>query len=241
MLLCIGIVVTIALIYAVRLILQSPQRKKQNMLDRKRRAAEAAKDDSQSLVFIRHGQAKHNVDWRALDEKDPPLTEAGIKQVEDLRAMILNEFPRYFDDVELVIVSPLRRALKTMMILFGNRGNGIYGKAIMVEPIAAERGNKLCDIGIKKGDLLEEFPEVKLLKTMRELKKKWWKYPEEMTEFKNRMLRLKLWIQSRPEENILLITHDGVIQALTSEKLMNAELTVATWERPTRTHKRRGK
>ena len=58
----------------------------------------------QQIVFIRHGQAIHNVNWRALNEKDAKLTETGIKEVQNLRKMILNEFPTYFKDVELIIV-----------------------------------------------------------------------------------------------------------------------------------------
>ncbi len=63
------------------------------------------------LVFIRHGQGEHTMDFpRSLQLKDPSLTPKGVKQAELLR----NKFP--LTNTDIVFISPIRRSLQTAFI-----------------------------------------------------------------------------------------------------------------------------
>lgn len=103
-----GIVIVIVVGYWLYFLSNSVNRRQQNMEHRKNKKTDLINSDNnhkiQQIVFIRHGQAIHNINWRALNERDAKLTDTGINQVETLRKMILNEFPTYFNDVELIIV-----------------------------------------------------------------------------------------------------------------------------------------
>eukprot|EP01083_Nonionella_stella_P032599 89235_1 len=223
-----GIFVVILVSYGIYFILDSPTRKTRNRLNKAAQTLLQKTNTSQKITFIRHGEAVHNINWKALDERDAKLTENGIKQIQNLRCMLLHEFPNYFEEIDLIIVSPLMRTLQTMLLLIGDEYPECTHKMI-IQPLAAERGNKLCDIGINKRDLMIEFPQIKALNALEE---KWWIYPENVAMFQKRMLNFKSWIQLRPEKDILVISHDGVIHSLLSINLSNAELTTIDWMRP---------
>eukprot|EP01084_Bolivina_argentea_P264070 447187_1 len=227
------IIVTCVVIYAIYFILTSNKRKQINISNRKAKSQLQSKqtNNSQSIAFIRHGEAIHNVNWRALDERDAHLTENGIKQVENLRNMIVNEFPKYFDEVELIVTSPLIRTLHTTLILIGSDSHK-YSNKIIIQPLAAEHGYKLCDIGGNKNDVFSEFPQVKYFNNWNILEQKWWIYPETVDKFEKRAKQFKEWIQSRSENNILVVSHGGVIKALLSKSINNAELATVNWTRP---------
>lgn len=230
-----GLIVFGLISYWIYFLSKSKKRKQQNIESRKLGSNWVSDNKNasklpQSIAFIRHGQAKHNVSWKALNEKDPELTKHGIKQTQDLKAMILNEFPNYFEDVELIIVSPLNRTIQTLNILIDNKWKQ-YKDKIILQPLSAERGNKLCDIGNNKRDLLLQFPDLELIQSWSDLKQEWWIYPEQVDSFEKRIINFKSWIQLRPERNILVVSHCGVIQSLTTKNLQNAELFVTTWDR----------
>lgn len=184
---------------------------------------EIENDLSSNITFIRHGQAHHNVNWRKLDERDTELTEIGIGQVNAQRDKILEECPTYFDDIDLIVCSPLIRAVHTLFILIDNQCKK-YSDKILISSLAAERGNKLCDIGCSKEKLSMRYPQIKALKSWMQLSEEWWIYPENVSAFEKRMNNFKIWIQSRKEKKILIVTHHGVIHALTSINAQNAQL-----------------
>ena len=59
------------------------------------------------VVVVRHGQAEHNVDQRAIGKRDVQLTERGRMQCEVIRDRIANL------GVEAMVTSPVLRALQT--------------------------------------------------------------------------------------------------------------------------------
>lgn len=63
-----------------------------------------------TLLLIRHAQALHNVasDWSL---HDPPLSELGKQQCEELHQTLKNS--DIGNQVELIVVSPMRRTLQT--------------------------------------------------------------------------------------------------------------------------------
>lgn len=118
-----------------------------------------------------------------------------------------------------------------MLLLLQNEFQ-TYRNKIILQPLASERGNKLCDIGVSLNDLSSEYPKIKLLQSWNEIKsnQEWWTYPESIDQFEKRMLKFKAWIQARPERSILIITHCGVIESLTSKQVGNAEMSIVSWE-----------
>ena len=63
-----------------------------------------------SLVFIRHGATKGNLEKRYIGCTDEPLCNEGIKQALDLRE---HNFPN-----EYVFVSPMKRTVQTAELIF---------------------------------------------------------------------------------------------------------------------------
>eukprot|EP00965_Chrysotila_dentata_P059212 1965257-Pleurochrysis_carterae.AAC.2 len=69
---------------------------------------------SKRVLFIRHGQGMHNVSMLGWYLIDPPLTEKGEGQAKALHERIKDEI----GDVELVVCSPLMRAMQTALGAF---------------------------------------------------------------------------------------------------------------------------
>merc|ERR1712224_489287 len=68
----------------------------------------------QRVVLVRHGEGEHNA-TRNYKLIDPHLTEKGIIQARSLSGHPL------FNGVELIVVSPLTRAVQTALEAFGPR------------------------------------------------------------------------------------------------------------------------
>lgn len=69
-----------------------------------------------TLVLIRHAQALHNVtgDWSL---EDPPLSELGRQQCAELQESLKKS--QVGNEVELVVVSAMRRTLQTAVLGLG--------------------------------------------------------------------------------------------------------------------------
>jgi broad specificity phosphatase PhoE len=127
-------------------------------------AAPAAQEQEQ-FAFIRHGEAEHNVLFRAgksaegLELFDPPLTDKGRRQAEALGRYIQQEELQF----DVVFVSPLMRALQTAEIVFSNFPNSrivccpLLSETGMDEP-GNDRVGKPCRAGEAPRKLKTEFP-----------------------------------------------------------------------------------
>lgn len=113
-----------------------------------------------SFVFIRHGESVHNSraelvqknnksnpDWKSTPEYralkfDPALVDASLTHEGERQA---ESAIKSFDlsQVDVVVVSPLRRALETCDIIFGDRKD----MKVYVEPLMAELLSSAVDIG----------------------------------------------------------------------------------------------
>lgn len=101
---------------------------------------------------MRHGQGLHNAVENGHDIRDPALTEKGREQCRDRRAA----FDRH-DQIELLLASPLRRALETCEITFESSiGRGLK---IIALPMAEEASDAPADTGSELDLLKAEFPE----------------------------------------------------------------------------------
>ena len=201
-----------------------------------------------SVIMVRHGTTVMNeylskFPYGASGFRDPGLYDTrlspnGELQAHRIRKKYLERLPNDFDKVELIVSSPLTRALQTAEILFGD---GVLSKDIprLALPIASERVWLSSDIGRSSNVLRHEFPEWDFSQVP---ENSWWydidasKYVEwrpsgqylhpgePSIEFRNRMSTLKAWLLSRPEEHIILVAHWGVFYALTGRSLKNCDV-----------------
>ncbi|EXJ63196.1 hypothetical protein A1O7_03643 [Cladophialophora yegresii CBS 114405] len=107
-----------------------------------------------TLVLIRHAEALHN---KTNDPSilDPELSSLGIQQCEALRNELKEKFPKPVD-VELIVVSPMRRTLQTASIALDWLISG--GVEVEVDADWQEIYDKPCDTGSPLSDLEAEFP-----------------------------------------------------------------------------------
>ncbi len=106
-----------------------------------------------AISFIRHGQSEFNRHWAATGTdpliRDAPLSELGHAQVAAARAAAQALEP------DVVITSPLTRAVQTAVGLFGDDG----AVPIVVDAMHRERVTNTDDIGSQCKRLYHAMPD----------------------------------------------------------------------------------
>ncbi|KAG4112003.1 hypothetical protein ERO13_D13G136150v2 [Gossypium hirsutum] len=119
------------------------------------------------LHLVRHGQALHNVEGDKNPEAllspnlfDAQLTPLGLKQVAKLRNEV--HASGLFNRIELVVTSPLSRAMETASGCFGREGENAVSSStpkIMAVELCRDRlGVRPCDMRRKMSDCRSRFP-----------------------------------------------------------------------------------
>eukprot|EP01128_Nolandella_sp_AFSM9_P007432 TRINITY_DN4071_c0_g1_i1.p1 TRINITY_DN4071_c0_g1~~TRINITY_DN4071_c0_g1_i1.p1 ORF type:complete len:211 (-),score=57.95 TRINITY_DN4071_c0_g1_i1:171-803(-) len=201
------------------------------------------------IHLIRHGESTHNLACEGIPKEkqvdpyewDADLSPTGEKQVKELAGAVGDLKP------DLIISSPLTRALKTTYGAFGD-------VPVLVQPIAREGVENACDIGTPKPLLTPNWE--KRGATFGEVAQDlWWYAPVENHTIDNyqqlfreqrweepheevvaRTLELEKWILQRPEKEIVVVGHSSFIKAWTGmdRKLANVEIHTITREAPTK-------
>ncbi|KAK4148677.1 phosphoglycerate mutase-like protein 1 [Chaetomidium leptoderma] len=107
-----------------------------------------------TIVLIRHAQALHNIQsYHALP--DPDLSDLGRQQAAELREHLKVHLPAD-RKVQLIVVSPMRRAIQTCLIAL----DWLIDSGVPVVPDARwqELYPKPCDTGTPAPQLAAEFP-----------------------------------------------------------------------------------
>jgi broad specificity phosphatase PhoE len=172
---------------------------------------------------------------------DRPLSDLGIHQARQL-GHELN-----LDGVELVVVSPLTRALQTMhYAVLPKLSDSI---PILAHPDATERVYTTSDTGRKVGKLQSEFPIVSF--DLLESRDIWWYHTdtpgpewrpcdaqqfyavpgEPQHLFEDRIDRLQDWLFQRPERRLCLVSHWAVLRSFTGCEFGNCEARLVKWTR----------
>ncbi|GIL88886.1 hypothetical protein Vretimale_16910 [Volvox reticuliferus] len=120
---------------------------------------------------------------------------------------------------ELLVVSPLSRALQTAQMAFLPH----YDGPVLVEPLARERVWHASDIGSSREHLARTFPDTRF--QFEALPDVWWhctdpRNPRKVglepeDAFKARVQALRLWLAERPEQCIAVVAHWGLLNELT--------------------------
>ena len=152
------------------------------------------------LWLIRHGQAPHNIlfaqnrNLEAQNLRDPPLTKKGVQQATDLRFRLSS----VIRDIELIIISPLRRTLMTSDIIFSK-----VKLPALVNTLPRERGDYSCDYGSPSSIIQQEFPH----HDFSDLKEIWWTEKESCNHVIERVERFKEFLNQQPETRIAVVSH----------------------------------
>ncbi len=175
-----------------------------------------------TVHLIRHAQSTFNLALADAPFSDPmlfdaPLSPHGWEQVAALReqAAVLA--------AELVVASPLTRALQTALGTFGGLA------PIVVEPLLRERVEVSCDLGRSPAALAAEFPEL----SFDHLDDPWWHTDagrdhavvwEPDPVFEPRVAAFRRWLAARPEEVIAVVSHGTFLRRLADRRFGTAEV-----------------
>ena len=178
------------------------------------------------VYLIRHGQSTFNALYE-IDGIDPMhfdarLSPLGLQQVAETR-QATSEL-----GVDLVVVSPLTRAIQTALGLFDGALT-----PIIVNDLLRERLHCSCDVGRPPGDLKAEFPQL----SFDHLDHAWWLHgkdnrPGIIAESEELLARrlgeFSTWIAGRPEVSIAVVGHGEFFRRLAGRYLANCE--IAEWQ-----------
>lgn len=177
---------------------------------------------------MRHGQGYHSIAEQGHDIRDPHLTGHGEEQCRLRRAA----FPHH-DKVELLLASPLRRALQTCAITFMPCLD--RGMEIIALPMAEECSEAPSDTGSDPQFLKDEFRDRLRGDHVRfdEVKDGWYlhegEYATNPAALIRRAAKLRRWIKAQPEKEVVLVAHGFFNHYLTGDVNENGEQTTPWW------------
>lgn len=147
------------------------------------------------ILVTRHGQTDWNVEKRIQGRTDIELNNKGIQQAYQTKEILKNE------KIDLIICSPLKRAKQTADIINIDRNI----------PIAYdERLLEIC-YGENEGKLHNDFDYDGFWSIVNTHE---YQNAENVNEFIQRVHSFLEELKNRKEENILIVTHNGVCRAI---------------------------
>jgi len=174
------------------------------------------------VILIRHGQSTFNAVYEATGMDpghfDAPLTELGHKQAHAARSILAEE------PVDLVIASPLTRAIQTGLAIFGHRDLPFH-----VTCKHRERLESSCDVGRTPDALKQDFPHL----AFDHLDDPWWHHEpgtpgpfsiEPVDRFHKRVDAFRDWLGTHGDTRVAVIGHGTFFHALTGHWMQNCEI-----------------
>jgi len=169
------------------------------------------------VALVRHAQAGHNVDQALGQRPDNCLTEVGCGQATAAREGPAGEAVRAAD---LLVTSPLRRAVETARLLLGGRQAPL---PVRVEALATERYSAPCDDGTPKAELLAQLPgDVAAWEGWEGLAERWWPGPKDDT--KQRAEDFRKALRGWSGDRVVVVGHGGFWQHLQGCYLDNCDV-----------------
>lgn len=202
-------------------------------------------EDDKTIIFLRHGVSEMNEylgrqPYGSPGFKDPGLwdtrlTSRGEGQARDVNQDMKRMVAEAKNQVELIVSSPLTRALQTATLAF----DGIDHIPRIVSPLISERMWLTSDVGRPPAELIADFASKGW--SFEDLDDVWW-YTEEGWEdkewrepgkylhageplslFRNRLALFKEWLKDRPEKCVVVVSHWGTIYSLTGRSANNCQ------------------
>lgn len=169
-----------------------------------------------TIHFVRHAQGYHNLSVANQAIRDPLLTPYGEEQCN----LLSKTFP-YTDSIELIVASPLKRTIYTALLSFPN-----HKQPPVCIPELQETSDSPCDTGSSKVEIAREFAgmsiDLKLVTDDWNSKKGPW--APQKSAIEERAAAARRWLRSRPEKNIVVVTHGGLLHYLTEDWVGSASL-----------------
>ncbi|KAJ5523341.1 phosphoglycerate mutase-like protein [Penicillium frequentans] len=169
-----------------------------------------------TLHLVRHAQGYHNLgpeNWNLLD---PELTDKGKQQCHELRRQIL-----FSDSVDLVVASPMRRAIHTGLEAFSQTFEAKPWLKMIALPDLQEVSDFPCDIGTERADLQKEMEKANLPVDLSFVENDWTKkigrYEPTREKIRARARDARAWLKARPEKEIVVVSHGGFLHFLTED------------------------
>ncbi|KKK12296.1 hypothetical protein ARAM_001380 [Aspergillus rambellii] len=163
---------------------------------------------------VRHAQGFHNLCTANHTIPDPLLTDLGNEQCRKL----YNTFPRH-DQVDLVVASPLRRTMYTALQSFEPVFKANPDMKLILLPDIQETSDVPCDTGTDPALLQKEIDE-KGLPVDASLVHEGWnegRYAPTNHAIKERARDARRWLKARPEKEIIMVSHGGVLHYFTED------------------------
>eukprot|EP00966_Prymnesium_polylepis_P008779 202348-Prymnesium_polylepis.1 len=180
--------------------------------------------EQQRVLLVRHGEALHNVRWREFcGTPDTPLTECGRGQARRLAA-----HPALLQ-CELLVVSPLSRAVETAATIFGERPPCRTCLCALHSERLDDRA--ACNWGSPRSALSTRFPFVREWDGYEELPEEWWPSAEQDAHDRWRTERVPAflaWLGEQPEARVVVVGHGAFLSdaRLAGRMLANCEVAV---------------
>ncbi len=179
-----------------------------------------------TILCIRHGQSTANVAWdeTGLDPglPDARLTPEGERQVAEARDRLRDR------PIELVVATPLTRALQTALGLFADHPSR---PRIVVEALHRERLESGGDVGRAPVHLVADYPTLEL----GHLPEVWWHVDgepdaaglavEPLDTVLERVRLFRDYLAGRPERHIAVVGHGTFFYHMTGVFLPNCGMT----------------
>lgn len=187
-------------------------------------------------------QGYHNLSTANHVLPDPELTQLGEQQCAKLR----DSFPSH-SQIELVAASPLRRTIHTALLSFQPVFQAHPDYKLILIPEAQETSDVPCDTGSDPAVLQKEFVDRGLPVDMSLVHDGWnskvgsafffditlltigrqktnesgnlqqGKWAPQIGALRNRAREVRQWLRARPEKEIVLVTHGGLLHYLTED------------------------
>ena len=178
-------------------------------------------DSCKTIYFVRHAEGIHNRDSREIPDfgttlslteayRDSPLTPRGIEQC----AALAEEVRGLAVPPEIVIVSPLRRAIHTAQLGFRpSASSSPPPPPFLATELARERISvHTCDWRRPRSEVAKEFPFVDLSEVATEEDEMWLHKEVTPAEYSSdacraRAAELLHWLLARPERTLAVVAH----------------------------------
>lgn len=179
-----------------------------------------------AVHFVRHAQGYHNVD----DDQtipDPDLTPKGVNQCEDLAS----KFP-YFDRIDLICASPIRRAIQTALTSMEPFLQSGKNK-ILALPLAQESPAEPANTpsGIKR--LQDEYGSVVNFERclqFTDYDKKTGQFAPDSRSLTERAMNLRKFLRERQEDEIVIVSHGDFLHHVSRDVDEDGKQIGGDWE-----------
>ncbi len=175
------------------------------------------KSNDKIIYWIRHGESLSNTSELNSLIIDPSLTPKGISECESLKKYIKSN--DIFNDIDLVVVSPLTRTLETCFNVFDEL---IYKVNFISLDEIREQIDKPCHKRNKISNIKNKYKFIDFSNVINDdimyLK---YKGLEPKSNVISRCKWFVKWLKNRKEKNIVVITHGNFLFPLFNEILKN--------------------